>query len=258
MQIGDRHAPQSTFHGGFEAACAFGTRIPGSSFMPDESLSFTLRPVETDEDLLLACEVRAQAYGRKFPEYFESMSVPDAVDSSPWTAVFLCEDKITGEPVGTMRVQSTTRGSSKLEIEKYVKPTAELELYGRAEITRLAAVHGADPFVRLALWKAAYLFCMAIQARWLIIGVRKPSLLRAYQQMGASDIFEDRRTVRLGHGGDLPHRVLALDIGDCERKMREENTPLFHFLFGAVHQDISVMPSVHRRVAKRVGLHIVE
>jgi len=226
--------------------------------MPDVPLSFTLRPVETHEDLLLACEVRAQAYGRKFPEYFESMSVPDAVDSSPWTAVFLCEDKITSEAVGTMRVQSTTRGNAKLEIEKYVQPTPALENFGRAEITRLSAVHGADPFVRLALWKAAYLYCMAIQARWLIIGVRKPSLLRAYQQMGATDIFEDGRTVRIAHGGNLPHRVLALDVGDCERKMRAGNTPLFHFLFGAVHQDISVMPSVHRRVAERVRLHVVQ
>ena len=226
--------------------------------MPDELLSFSLRPVETHDDLLLACQVRAQAYGRKFPEYVESMSVPDATDSSPWTAVFLCEDKFTGEPVGTMRIQSTTRGNSKLEIEKYMQPTPELLLFGRAEVTRLAAVQGADPFVRLALWKAAYLYCMATQARWLIMGVRKPSLLRAYQQMGATDVFEDRRTVRIAHGGDLPHRVLALDIGDCERKMREDNNPVAHFLFGAVHQDISVMPSVHRRVAKRVGLHVVQ
>jgi len=226
--------------------------------MPDELLSFTLRPVESHEDLLLACAVRAQAYGRKFPEYLESMSVPDAIDSSPWTAVFLCEDKITGEAVGTMRVQSTTRGNSKLEIEKYIQPTPELELFGRAEITRLSAVHGADPFVRLALWKAAYLYCMATQARWLIIGVRKPSLLRAYQQMGATDVFEDRREVRIAHGGNLPHRVLALDISDCPRKMRQDDNPLFHFLFGAVHQDISVMPSVNRRVVKHVGLHVVQ
>ncbi len=226
--------------------------------MPDESLSFSLRPVETHDDLLLACEVRARAYGRKFPEYGESMSVPDAIDASPWTAVFLCEDKFTGEAVGTMRVQSTTRGNSKLEIEKYVQPTPELENFGRAEITRLAALQGADPFVRLALWKAAYLYCMAIQARWLIMGVRKPSLLRAYQQMGATDVFEDKRTIRIAHGGNLPHRVLALDIGACERRFREENNPLFHFMFGAIHQDISVLPSVHRRVPKHVRLHVVQ
>lgn len=226
--------------------------------MSDEFLSFTLRPVETHHDLLMACSVRAQAYGRKDPAYRETMSVPDAVDASPWTAVFLCEDKATGEPIGTMRVQSTTRGSTKLEIEKYVEPPPELTLFGRAEITRLAAVHGADPFVRLALWKAAYLYCMAIQARWLIIGVRKPALLKAYEKMGARDIFEDRRTVRLGYGGNLPHRILALHIGSCEQRFREENNPLYPFMFGVVHQDIAVVPSVHRDVAKEIRLHVVQ
>ena len=162
--------------------------------MLSESLSFTLRPVETYEDLLRACSVRSEAYGHKFPAYRDSMARPDAVDASPWTAVFICEDKATGEPVGTMRIQSTTRGQTKLEIEKYVIPPPELELHGRAEITRLASVLGADPFVRLALWKAGYLYCMATQARWLLMGVRKRSLIRAYEQMGAKDIYDDRHT----------------------------------------------------------------
>ena len=226
--------------------------------MSDEHLTFRLRPVETHQDLLLACGVRAEAYGRKDPAYRESMARPDDIDASPWTAVFLCEDKLTREPIGTMRVQSTTRGQAKLEIEKYVEPPPELIAVGRAEISRLAATHGADPFVRLALWKAAYLYCIAIQARWLIMGVRKPSLLRAYEKMGAKDIFEDTRTVRLGHAGNLPHRILALHIGSCEQRFREENNPLFHFMFGAVHQDIAVVPSMHRDVAKEIRLHVVQ
>lgn len=226
--------------------------------MSDEYLSFTLKPVETHHDLLRACGVRAQAYGRKNPAYLETMAMPDDVDASPWTAVFLCEDKATGEAIGTMRVQSTTRGSSKLEIEKYVEPPPELLSYGRAEISRLSAVHGADPFVRLALWKAAYLYCMAIQVRWLILGVGKPALLRAYEKMGAQDLYGDKRLVRLGHGGNLPYRILALDIGSCEQKFREENNPLFSFMFGAVHQDIAILPSVHRDVAKEVRLHVVQ
>lgn len=226
--------------------------------MSDELLSFTLRPVETHKDLLLACSVRAEAYGRKDAAYRDSMAVPDAIDVSPWTGVFLCEDKATGEPIGTMRVQSTTRGQARLEIEKYVEPPPEFLAVGRAEVSRLAAIHGADPFVRLGLWKAAYLYCMAIQARWLIMGVRKPALLRAYEKMGARDIFGDVRTVRLGHAGNMPHRILALHIGSCEQRFREESNPLFHFMFGAVHQDIAVVPSVHRDLAKEVRLHVVQ
>lgn len=210
--------------------------------MPCESLSFTLRPVETYADLLTACSVRAEAYGHKIPAYRESMARPDAVDLSPWTAIFLCEDKNTGNAVGTMRVQSTTRGQTELEIEKYIDPPPEMLQRGRAEITRLSAVIGADPFVRLALWKAAYLYCMATQARWLLIGVRKPSLLRAYEKMGARDIYGDRRPVLLGHAGYLPHRVLALDIGACEQNWKTDNHPLLKFMVETVHPDISVIP----------------
>ena len=224
--------------------------------MSTQSLSFTLRVVETYADLLLACRVRADAYGHKVPAYRETMAVPDAVDASPWTAIFLCEDKATGKAVGTMRIQSTTRGDAELEIEKYVTPPAELCLHGRAEVTRLSSVVGADPFVRLALWKAAYLHCMAVQARWLLIGVRKPSLIRAYEQMGAADIFNDRRTVPLGHAGNLPHRVFALDIGSCEKNWRSDNHPILAFMVDTVHPDISVIPSVHRYPAEHVRLHV--
>ena len=229
--------------------------------MVEETLSFTLRPVIGHEDLVLACSVRAAAYGRGNPAYRASMAVPDRIDASPWTAVFLCEDKLTGDPVGTMRVQSSTRGHDPVEIERYVEFPEHIRGYGRAEISRLAAVHGADPFVRLALWKAAYLYSVAIQVRWLLMGVRKPGLMRAYERMGAVDIFADRHQVPLGHAGDLPHRIFGLEITSLEQRFRAINRPLFDFIFGTVHRDISVVPpvpSVERDVPEKVRLHVVD
>jgi hypothetical protein len=226
--------------------------------MFEEQLSFTLRPVETHAELMQACWVRAEAYGRKDVAYRQSMTEPDAIDASPWTTVFLCEDKFSGQPIGTMRVQSTTRGEDRLEIEKYVEPPEHMLRFGRAEISRLAAVHAADPFVRLALWKAAYLYSVAIQVRWLLMGVRKPALLRAYERMGAVDIFEDQRQVPLGYAGYLPHRIFALEITSLEQRFRAINPPLFDFIFGTVHRDIWVVPSVQRHVSEEVGLHVVK
>lgn len=219
-------------------------------------LSFTLRPVLSHADLLRACSVRAEAYGRKNPAYRELMATPDAVDASPWTAVFLCEDKDSGRAVGTMRVQSTTLGNTQLEIEKYVSPPPTIASQGRAEITRLAAVVGADPLVRVAMWKASYQYCMAIHARWLLMGVRKPSLLRAYELMGARDIFEDCRSVPLGHAGNMAHRVLGLDIGACERNWKAINHPLHDFMFRTLHPDIEFLPSMQRRRDQEVRLQV--
>jgi hypothetical protein len=105
-----------------------------------ESLTFTLRQAVSDDDVKLACRVRAEAYGRKVASYRDTMLTPDDVDLSPWTTIYLCEDKLTGEPVGTMRIQSTVDGGD-LEIESTYVPIGS-PAYGRAEISRLSAVFG--------------------------------------------------------------------------------------------------------------------
>jgi hypothetical protein len=206
-----------------------------------ESFSFTLRPVVTQADLLMACSVRAAAYGRKDPAYRESMLIPDPVDAASNTTVYLCEDKLTGEPVGTMRIQSTAEGGA-LEIEKYVATPKALKPYGRAEISRLSAVLDADPFVRLALWKAGYLHCMATRIRWLMLGVRKPGLLKAYEEMGAEDVTT---AAPLPYAGNLSHRILGLDVLSAESKWRDKNHPLLQFMVFTTHPDIQ-MPLMHR------------
>lgn len=220
-----------------------------------ESLTFSLRPAESEHDLKLACRVRAEAYGRKVPTYRETMLTPDDVDLSPWTTVYLCEDKLTGEPVGTMRIQSTADGGA-LEIEKHVRIPAALESSGRAEISRLSAASGADPFVRLALWKAGYLHCMATRVRWLVLGVRKPGLMRAYEQMGAEDLTEP---ALLPHGGNLMYRILGLDVLSAESKWQEKNHPLLQFMVATTHPDIQ-MPLMHRLAAvpEQLGVRVLQ
>ena len=101
-----------------------------------ESLTFTLRQAESDDDVKLACRVRAEAYGRKVASYRDTMLTPDDVDLSPWTTIYLCEDKLTGEPVGTMRIQSTVDGGD-LEIEKHIRIPSALQPYGRAALSQV-------------------------------------------------------------------------------------------------------------------------
>jgi hypothetical protein len=228
--------------------------------MRTELLSFTLRPAHTHEDLLRACKVRASAYGYKVPEYRQSMSRPDAIDSSPWTTVFICEDKLSGEPVGTMRVQTRDRNGGELEMERYVKLPPYLQQATCAEVTRLAAPVGSDPFVRLALWKAAYLFCSSQRISWIVMSVRKPALIRAYERMGSKDVFpEQPEGFLLPYVGNIPHRIFALDIDNFYGFWMDSKHPLLEFMTATRHDDITAVPvSMNRFRARDVGFRVVE
>jgi hypothetical protein len=228
--------------------------------MRTELLSFTLRRADTEQDLLRACKVRAAAYGYKSPEYRESMAQPDSIDASPWTTVFICEDKISGEAVGTMRVQTRQRNCGELEMERYVALPEYLQRAPRSEVTRLAAPLGSDPFVRLALWKAAYLFSASQGISWIVMTVRKPALIRAYERMGSKDVFPDRSDgFVLPYVGSMPHRIYALDIENFYSFWSDTKHPLLEFMTATRHDDIVVLrPSMNRLPVPGVGLRVVK
>ena len=225
--------------------------------MSIDSLSFTLRLVDTHEDMAKVCEVRAMGYGHHAPALREHMALPDAIDLSPWTAVFLCEDKATGAPIGTMRVQDNTRGGVQVEIEKYLLLPDWLAAGGaRCEMSRLVIAAGADPLVKAALWKAGYLRCLALNVRWLIIGARKPGLMRQYQYLGARDMYDDERLVPLGHGWNLPHRILVMDIPGAATDWYDKRHRLLRFMVETDHPDIGI-GSVNGPAAARQRLSLV-
>lgn len=208
--------------------------------MTTQTLSFTLRVATDHDDLSKACKVRCASYGHHLPDLAEAFAYPDPTDLSPHTSLLLCEDKQTGEPIGTARVQTTTRGGAELPIESCIVLPKTMARHGRAEITRMASVPGADPLVRLALWKAGYLYCLANQAKWLLIGARSAALVRGYKRLGANNLYEDGRTVPLTYAGDMPHHILAFDVIAAERIWFESNHPLFNFMFDTVHADIQL------------------
>lgn len=228
--------------------------------MRTELLSFTLRRAECHQDLLRACKVRAAAYGYRAPEYREAMAQPDAIDASPWTIVFICEDKISGEAVGTMRAQTREHDRGELELERYVKLPSYLQRATCTEITRLAAPIGSDPFVRLALWKAAYLFSVSQGISWIVMSVRKPALIRAYERMGSKDVFPDQLNgFVLPYVGNMPHRIYALDIDNFYGFWSDSKHPLLEFMTATNHEDIlAVSPSMDRRSVRGVGSRVVE
>lgn len=201
-----------------------------------ESLSFTVRPVISHGDLVRACRVRALAYGAKSPHLRESMLEPDSVDALPTTTTYLCEDKFSGQAMGTMRVQVSGPQLSPLSIDGVVPPLREFQTAYRAEITRLAAPVGADPFVRLALWKAGFMHCRSHHVRLLMLAVRKPALIKAYTKMGAKDVCGE---LPIPYAGNLPHRVMGLFLDDIESEWRMAQHPLLKFMVETAHPDIA-------------------
>lgn len=215
-----------------------------TSCMSVDSLSFTVREAETEDDIAKVCELRATCYGRHAPPLREHMLHPDAIDRSPWTSIFLCQDKVSGATVGTMRVVDNTRGT-RLEIEQFLQVPEWMAGHTRGEMTRLVVAPGSDPLVKAALWKAGYLRCLQTPVQWLVIGARKPGLIKQYQYLGAKDMYADQRLVPLGHGWSVPHRVFVLNILTAADDWYEGRHRLLRFMVETNHPDIHIS-SVHR------------
>lgn len=208
--------------------------------MSTTTLSFTIRVAQDIDDLQRACEVRAASYGHHMPELEANFAKPDVLDLSSAVAVLLCEDKATGEAIGTARVQ--TNAFEPLLIEQCIDVPAPYAKQGRAEITRLATLPGADLLIKIALQKAVYLYCQAAQARWMIITARNDALVRNYLRLGFTDVYEDRRMVPLSYIANIPHRVLVMDTFAVERNSLSSRHALYDFFFRTQHPDIQLLP----------------
>ena len=163
---------------------------------------------------------------------------PDLLDADEHTAVVLCVDKLTGSAIGTARFQTNAGGP--LLIEHSVAVPEAIRADSKAEITRLSAVAGADPLVKVCLMKASYLYCKATQVRWMVIGARNEALIRQYRRLGFEDAFDDKRQVPLLHAGKLPHKVLIFNVTSAERTWKEKRHAMYEFIFDTVHPDIQL------------------
>jgi hypothetical protein len=206
--------------------------------VPTADLSFTVRLARHPGDLVDACRLRAEAYGHHVPELSQPLARPDGLDGQPGTAVLVCRDKASGRAVGTARVQRNQHAPLLLE-SSLILPRRLAER-PRAEITRLAVAPGADAQLRPALMKAAYLYCLASQVRWLVIGARSDALIRIYRRLGFEDVLGPDDRVPLAHAGNLPHRILAFDVVAAERTWLAAGHGLYPFMIETWHPDLQL------------------
>ena len=85
----------------------------------------------------------------------------------------------------------------------------------------------------------------AVAGQWLIIGARKPGLIKQYEYLGAKDMYADQRLVPLGHGWSLPHRIFVFNVAKRRGTGTRQGHRLLRFMVETDHPDISVS-SVHR------------
>jgi hypothetical protein len=202
-------------------------------------LSFTIRVAREGQALREACAVRAQAYGHHVPALAQALAEPDAVDTDPGTVVLVCRDKASGNVIGTARIQRNH--PRPLAIEASVELPAPLATQTRAEITRLAIRPGADPLVRPMLVKACWLYAVAAQIRWLVIGARSAALIRIYRGLGFTDLLGDGQQVALAHAGGLPHSVLCFDVVAAERQWHATQHGLYGLMMNTWHPDLQLL-----------------
>ena len=217
------------------------------------SLSFSIRLAGSPQAVRDACAVRARAYGHHLGDAARRFAEPEPLDRAPGSAVLLCRDKDSGRGIGTARIQSSAFGPLLLE-SSLILPSW-LAGRPRAEITRLAVVAGADPLVKLCLMKACYLYCLASQLRWMVIGARNEALVRNYRRLGFRDVLAPDDAVPLPHAGGLPHHILAFDLVAAERHWLESRHPLYAFMVDTFHRDLNLFePATEAAAAPRLAV----
>ena len=224
---------------GAYAAGAMGQILP-KEWMTEERLPFTVRVVRDEQALHKAITIRQAAYARHVPEFAAKLGAPEPNDHDQGSVILLAESKMDGSPVGTMRIQ--TNRFRDLAIAQSVELPAWLNNRRMAEATRLGVALGrTGRVVKTALFKAYFLYCQEANIEWMVISARPP-LDRQYEALMFHDLFPGQ-TIPMRHVNNIPHCVLAFEVGTAEERWAEAHHPLFKFVFETQHPDIDLNDS---------------
>lgn len=215
---------------------------PGASI---ERLPFTIRRVQSDDELRKAVDIRHAAYSRHLPEFARNLALPEDSDFAEGAIVLLAESKLDGSPVGTARLQ--TNLYHPLHLEESVVLPGWLQGRRLAEVSRLGVEVGRiGHVVKTALLKACVEYCKHNAIEWALATGRAP-IDRQYEQLTFVDVFEPGAYVPLSHVGNIPHRIMAFDIPTIEQRWTAAQHPLLGFFCHTHHPDIDVGPNAGLR-----------
>ncbi|QAU33219.1 hypothetical protein [Janthinobacterium sp. 17J80-10] len=204
----------------------------------EERLPFTVRLVQTQEELSKALQIRYAAYARHVPSFAESLKMAEPNDRDSGVAILLAESKLDGSPLGTMRIQ--TNWYNPLSLEQSVELPAWLQNKSLAEATRLGVTEqkiGRN--VKTVLFKAYFLYCVENGIDWMVIAGRSP-IDRQYDRLLFSEVYPGMGYIPLRHANNMPHRVLSFEVATAEERWNLAKHPLTNFIFHTRHPDIDI------------------
>jgi hypothetical protein len=205
--------------------------------MAQERLPFGVRVVRSDDALQKAVTLRQAAYARHVPAFAAKLGSPESNDHDQDSVVLLAESRLDGSAVGTMRIQ--TNRFKDLAVAASVELPAWLRDRSMAEATRLAVAQGSSGrVVKIVLCKAFYLYCLAANIEWMVIAARAP-LDRQYEAALFEDVYPGK-FFPLRHANNIPHRVLAFEVGTAAERWAEAGHPLHKFMIQTHHPDIDL------------------
>ena len=210
--------------------------------MAEERLPFTVRVVRGDDALQKAVAIRQAAYARHMPVLAERLGAPEPLDNDQGSVVLLAESKLDGSPVGTMRIQTNRFNPLSIEQAGGVDLPTWLRNKSQAEATRLGIDLGrTGRLVKTTLFKAFFLYCVEANIEWMVIGARSP-LDRMYDALLFQDLFPGQY-IPMRHFNNIPHRVLAFEVGTAQERWASANHPLYDFVFRTQHPDLDLSDS---------------
>lgn len=208
----------------------------------EERLAFSVRLVRSAQDLAKAVNIRQAAYARHMPEFAEKLRQAEPMDSEPGVVVLLAESKLDGTPLGTLRIQSNAH--MPLKVEQSVALPRWLRDRPLAEVSRLGIVGGSTGrLVKMVLIKAAYQYCLLDEIEWMVVAARAP-LDRQYDQLMFEDLFPEQGFIPMRHGGNIPHRVLGLELDTTQQRWESTDHPMLNFFVHTHHMDIDIQPKL--------------
>jgi hypothetical protein len=222
--------------------------------MTEERMPFTVKIVQSDHELGKAVNIRHAAYARHVPDVAARLRESEPYDREEGTIVLLAESKLDGSPLGTMRIQ--TNRFKALAVEQSVTLPDWLQGATLAEATRLGISEGRiGRVVKTMLFKAYFLYCQSAGIEWMVITARSP-LDRQYDALLFKDVFADGGFRPMKHVGNIPHRVLAFEVGTAEPRWAAANHPLFNFIFRTCHPDLDLDEGTTARSADPIQIEI--